>query len=324
MRFERTVQVVDTHTAGEPTRVVLDGLPPIPGTTMAQRRAYLDAHGDPWRGFLLREPRGHPDLFGAIVTPPADPRAQVGLLFIDNGGTLGMCGHGTMGALTALASLGRIRDGEVVVDTPSGLIACTVAPDAASVTIRNVPAFFIRTVEQDGIPVHLAYGGNLFALVEAAAVGLAVCRSDVPRLIETGLALRRSLNDRFAFRHPETEHLLPVELVEFYEEGAPPRNAVVFGHGQVDRSPCGTGTCAKMATLHAMGRLNENEDYRYRGLLDTEFVGRIIGTTRLGDCPAVLPTVRGRAHVTAFGSLLLTEGDPFPSGFDLAARQSER
>lgn len=324
MRIERTVQVIDTHTAGEPTRVVLDGLPPIPGDTMVERRAYLDAHGEPWRGFLLREPRGHPDLFGAIVTPPADPRAQVGLLFIDNGGTLGMCGHGTIGAVTALWTLGRLSGEEVVVDTPSGLITCRVAPAARAVTVRNVPAFFLETVAQDGISIHLAYGGNLFALVEAEAVGLAVRRDALPRLIERGMALRRSLNARFAFRHPETGTKLPVELVEFTEEGDPPRNVVVFGRGQVDRSPCGTGTCAKMAFLHAHGRLGENQDYRYRSLLDTEFTGRIVGTTRVGDRVAIIPTVRGSAHVMGFGTLLLTDGDPFPSGFDLATGRAER
>ncbi len=326
MRIERYVQVVDTHTAGEPTRVVLDGLPPIPGETMAERRAYLEAHGEAWRGFLLREPRGHPDLFGAVVTPPVDPQAQVGLLFIDNGGTLGMCGHGTIGAVTALWTLGRIGGEEVLIDTPSGLVACRVEAGGGAVrvvTVRNVPAFFLETVNWDGVSVHLAYGGNLFALVEAGAVGLDLDSAGLPRLIGQGMALRRGLNERFAFRHPSTGERLPVELVEFYAEGDPPRNIVIFGRGQVDRSPCGTGTCAKMAFLHAHGRLREGEDYRYRSLLDTEFIGRIVGTTRVGKLPAIVPTIRGSAYVTAMSTLLLTEGDPFPAGFDLAAARSE-
>ncbi|MCK4246286.1 proline racemase family protein, partial [Candidatus Bipolaricaulota bacterium] len=174
MKIRRFVHVVDTHTGGEPTRVVIDGLPFIQGKTMAERRAWFEKHGKDLRGFLLREPRGHTNMLGAIVTPPADSRTDLGLIFFDNGGTLWMCGHGTIGAITALASLGRIHKEEVLVDTPSGLVRCHLHSEEGevrAVTFRNVPSFYLETVSWNGIAVQVAYGGNLFALVNAVSLG---------------------------------------------------------------------------------------------------------------------------------------------------------
>ncbi|HIQ00496.1 TPA: proline racemase [Candidatus Bipolaricaulota bacterium] len=320
MRFHRFVQVVDTHTAGEPTRVVLSGIPPIPGRTMEERRRWLAENADDLRRFLLREPRGHTDMFGAIVTQPCSPDADSGVIFLDNGGYLGMCGHGTIGVATALASLGWIDGERVTLDTPSGPVRCRIHRDAngvQAVTFRNVPSFYLTTVRWEGVPVHIAYGGNLFALVEAAAVGIGLVRESLPELMRLGMEIRRWANENHRFRHPATGGELVVELVEFYEEGTPPRNVVVFGEGQVDRSPCGTGTCAKMAYLHAEGRLGVGDEYRYRSILDTEFVGRIVAETELGGTKAIVPEITGSAYITGFGELVLVEGDPFPMGFQL-------
>lgn len=320
MRLRRFVQVVDTHTAGEPTRVVLAGIPPIPGRTMEERRRWLAENADDFRRFLLREPRGHADMFGAIVTPPCSPGADFGVIFLDNGGYLGMCGHGTIGVVTALASLGWIEGDVVTLDTPSGLVHCHIHRDGngvQAVTFRNVPSFYLTAVGWRGVPVHIAYGGNLFALVEASAVGIKLVRESLPEIVRLGMEIRRWVNGNHRFRHPATGGELVVELVEFYEEGDPPRNVVVFGQGQVDRSPCGTGTCAKMAFLHARGLLGVGEEYRYRSILDTEFVGRIVAETEPGGTKAVIPEITGSAFITGFGQLVLVEGDPFPSGFHL-------
>ncbi len=326
MKIRRFVHVVDTHTAGEPTRVVLDGLPPIPGKTMSERRAWFEKHGKDLRGFLLEEPRGHANMFGAIVTPPADSRADFGLIFFDNSGTLSMCGHGTIGAVTALAELGRIHKKEVLLDTPSGLVTCHLhwkEGEVQDVAFRNVPSFFLRTVQWKGVPLHLSYGGNLFALVEASSLGVELKRQNIREIVDLGMAIRSWTNRNLTFHHPATGNSLLVDLVEFYEETDPPRNVVVFGRGQVDRSPCGTGTCAKMAFLYAEGKLAVGEEYRYQSILKTEFTGKVVSETNVGDTPGIIPEVRGSAYVMAISSLVLTDRDPFPTGFNLEGDDGE-
>ena len=326
MKIRRFVHVVDTHTAGEPTRVVLDGLPPIPGKTMSERRAWFDGPGNGLRRFLLREPRGHPDMFGAVITPPVNPAADYGLIFLDNGGTVSMCGHGTIGAVTALAELGRIHKKEVLLDTPSGLVTCHLhwkEGEVQDVTFRNVPSFFLRTEQWKGVPLHLSYGGNLFALVEASSLGVELKWQNIREIVDLGMTIRSWANSNFSFQHPENGAPLRVDLVEFYEETDPPRNVVVFGKGQVDRSPCGTGTCAKMAFLYAEGRLAVGEEYRYQSILKTEFTGKVVSETNVGDTPGIIPEVRGSAYVMAISSLVLTDRDPFPIGFDLEGDDGE-
>jgi len=319
----RSIEVIDTHTAGEPTRVVVDGLPPIPGETMVERRAWFESVGAGLRRFLLQEPRGHDDMFGAVVFPPCRANADVGVLFLEGGETLAMCGHGTIGAVTALVETGRFEGDEIRLDTPAGLVTCRIERDGSavrSVTVRNVASFVFETVRFEGIDVAIAYGGNLFALVDAVALGIPIQRERLPELIAVAGKLKAWINGGWFFRHPESGRGLDVELVEFYEhgaEGSPDRNTVVFGPDQVDRSPCGTGTSAKMALLHARGELAVGEAYVYRSILDTEFVGRIVETTSVGEHPAVIPEITGAAHITGIGRLILTGGDPFPEGFRL-------
>jgi len=155
-------------------------------------------------------------------------------------------------------------------------------------------------------------------LVDAASIGLQVERKHLNKLVDTGMAIRTWANQQTKVHHPETGALLTIDLVEFYEAGDPDRNIVVFGDGQVDRSPCGTGTCAKMAFLHAVGKLSVEKDYPHRGILGTEFTGRIVAETTVGNVPGIIPEITGSAYITAIGSLVLTDDDPFPSGFSLA------
>ena len=320
MRLRRFVQIVDTHTAGEPTRVITGGLPPIPGDSMIDRRRWLETTGAPLRGFLLDEPRGHHDMFGAIITPPVNPEADFGVIFLDNNGTLAMCGHGTIGVATALVSLGQTEGDSIVLDTPAGLVSCHVNRtngEVSSVTFQNVSAFYLHDLDWNGIPVHLSYGGNLFVLVDASSIGLHADREHLSELIDTGMTIRSWTNEQTETYHPATGERLTIDLIEFYEAGDPDRNVVVFGDGQVDRSPCGTGTCAKMAFMHATGKLALEKEYRYSSILSTEFVGKIMGETMVGDTPGIVPQITGSAYITAIGSLILTDGDPFPSGFSL-------
>lgn len=320
MNILRSIQVIDMHTVGEPTRVVLGGLPLIPGETMEKRRCWLAENADDLRQFLLQEPRGHSDMFGAIVTPPILAGTDYGIIFCDCEGYLGMCGHGTIGTVTALASLGWTKKEELVLDTPSGLVRAHIHwadGVARAVSFHNVPSFYLQTVSMDEVPIHIAYGGNTFALVDVQSVGLRAERESLPELVPLGMKIRRWVNDHHAFVHPADGHPLVVELVEFYEQTTPPRNVVIFGRGQVDRSPCGTGTSAKMAFLHAKGKLKIGEEYRYQSILDTEFIGKVAAETLVGDRPGIIPEVTGSAYVIGFNTLMVTEGDPFPRGFVL-------
>jgi len=320
MKILRSIQVVDTHTVGEPTRVVLSGLPHIPGETMEQRRCWLAENSDDLRQFLLQEPRGHNNMFGAIVTPPIRAEADYGVIFCDGKGYLGMCGHGTIGTVTALASLGWTQKEDVVLDTPSGLVRAHIhwkEDVAQAVSFHNVPSFFLQTVSMNKVPIDVAYGGNTFALVDVQSVGLRVEPDSLSELVPLGLKIRQHVNAHHTFHHPATGNPLAVQLVEFYEKTDPPRNVVVFGNGQVDRSPCGTGTSAKMAFLHARGELEVGEPYRYRSILDTEFIGKIVAETAVGDRQGITPEITGSAYVVGLNTLLVTEGDPFPHGFAL-------
>lgn len=320
MRVRRWLPAVDTYTAGEPTRVLLGGFPIPSGMTMEGRRQWFAEHADDFRAFVLQEPRGHQDMFGALITAAVDPKARYGVIFLDGGGYLGMCVHGTIGVVTALASLGWVDNEELFLDTPAGLVRCRIHWDVGepqAVTVQNVLSFYLGRIEVKGIPVDIAFGGNLFALVDLSHLRLAVEAAALPELIRLGIELRDFINQNYHFCHPGTGRPLEVQLVEYYQEGDSPRNVVVFGKGQVDRSPCGTGTCAKMAMLHAEGKLGVGQPYISRGILDTDFIGKITAETKVGNTPAIVPEVTGSAHVVAIGSLVLTEGDPFPTGFTL-------
>ena len=293
---------------------------------MEERREWLSAHADGLRRFVLQEPRGHRDMFGAVLCEPVDETCDVGVLFMESGGYLRMCGHGTIGVVTALASFGWCSGPDVVIDTPAGRVACRVHGDTASpaaVTVRNVPSFYLGDVDVEGITVSLAFGGNLLGLVNVAAVGRRVDRAEIAPLVRTGLRLRARVNELGPWMHPATGQPMCVELIEFYEDGDSPRNLVVFGRGQVDRSPCGTGTSAKMAYLHATERLAVGDRYPYRSVLDTEFVGRIVEETSVGDRRAVVPEITGAAHIISTGNLILDEDDPFPEGFELTPEASD-
>jgi len=312
--------VIDTHTVGEPTRVVLGGILSIPGKTMEERRQWLAESADDLRQFLLQEPRGHNDMFGAFVTSPINPEADYGIIFCDCDGYLGMCGHGTIGAVTAIASLGWTQKDELLLDTPAGLVRTHIHwkdNAVAAVSFQNVPSFYLETVSMDAVPVHVSYGGNTFALVDVEDVRLHVDQTALPKLVRLGMETRHWVNEHHTFVHPADGRPLDVQLVEFYEKTTPHRNVVIFGRGQVDRSPCGTGTSAKMALLHAQGQLKLGEEYRYQSILGTEFVGKIAAETLVGDRPGILPEVTGSAYITGLNTLILTEGDPFPCGFAL-------
>lgn len=329
--FRHMIQVIDSHTAGEPTRIVTSGFPPIPGSTMPEKWQYARDHFDGLRRLIMLEPRGHADMFGALLTPACDPECDYGLLFCDSGGWLTMCGHGAIGAATVLVEMGMASaqkpETTIRFDTPAGHVVAHVETSegkATSAWIENVPSFlFARglSLPVQGIgtlTVDIAFGGNFFLVVPVEQVGLTVEMKHSQQLVEIGLQLLQAANHTFKVRHPTAPHISSIGLVEFTqpgERGADYRNVVVFGEGNFDRSPCGTGTCARMAELHAIGKLELGQTFVHESILGTRFEGTLLRKTRVGEFDAVVPRVKGSAYITGLNTLVLDRADPLPEGF---------
>jgi proline racemase len=331
MRSSLVVTAVDSHTEGMPTRVVTGGLGELPGQTMADRRLYVMHERDSIRRFLMHEPRGHSAMSGAILQRPARPEADFGIVFIEVSGCLLMCGHGTIGTATVLVETGMVDVKEPVTvirfDTPAGLVDATVDVrdgHAEGVTIRNVAAYLhLRdaTIEVAGLGqviLDLAWGGNFYAIVPAASLGLHVEPSSHDQLIRAGLDVMAAVNAQLEFRHPDHTTVTYCHHVMLTEPGdgeVSGRAATAIHPGWLDRSPCGTGTSARMAQLYARGELGLQQDYVHASVIGSRFVGRILDTTKVGDFDAVLPSFRGRAWITGLSSYLLDPDDPYPAGF---------
>ncbi len=334
MRFIRSIQAVDSHTMGEPTRIVTGGLPNIPGKTMVEKKEYLEKEMDHLRSAIMLEPRGHNDMFGSVITNACSEEADFGIIFMDGGGYLNMCGHGSIGAVTVAIETGMVEMKEPVTsvkfDAPAGLISAEAKVEdgkVREVSIINVPAFLYKrdqkvTMEKYGeITFDIAFGGSFFAIVHATQFDLKIIPDNANALKEIGLELRDIINRDIEIQHPTLEHIKTVDLVEFYDEAvnekANYRNVVVFGQGQVDRSPCGTGTSAKLATLHAKGELKEGEEFIYESILGTMFKGEIVGKDKIGEFDAIIPKITGAAYITGFNHFVIDEDDPVKYGFVL-------
>jgi 4-hydroxyproline epimerase len=311
------IDVIDSHTAGEPTRCVISGAPPLGSGSMAARLERLRNTYDAHRRAILCEPRGSDVLVGALLLEPADSKAAAGVIFFNNVGYLGMCGHGTIGVVATLAWLGRISTGEHLLETPVGPVRVWLAENG-EVTIGNVDAYRHRAHVPADVPGYgtlygdVAWGGNWFFLVEGHPFDL--CLEQVDRLTEFTWKIRESL-----VRHGITgANGAEIDHIELCSAPHDPRNHgrnfVLCPGRAYDRSPCGTGTSAKMACLAADGRLAPGEEWRQEGILDTVFTGRI---EREGE--RIIPLIRGSAYVTAVSSLVFETSDPFASGIPASA-----
>lgn len=333
MIFSRGLHAIDSHTAGEPTRIIIGGIPNIKGSTMPEKKAYLEEHLDHLRTAVMLEPRGHNDMFGSILTAPTNPEADFGIIFMDGGGYLNMCGHGTIGAVTAAIETGMVPMTEpvtkVVLEAPAGIVRAEAQVEnkkVKSVAFVNVPAFLYKrdqkvTLDGKEIVFDISFGGSFFAIVHAKQLGLEIKPENTSRLTEVALKLRDIINQEIEIQHPELAHIKTVDLVEIYDEPTHPeatyKNVVIFGQGQVDRSPCGTGTSAKLATLHAKGEIKEGEKFVYESILGTLFYGEIVGTAKVGEYDAVIPKIAGSAYITGFNHFVIDETDPVKHGFVL-------
>jgi proline racemase len=329
----RVFTAVDSHTEGMPTRVVTGGVGPIPGASMLERKLHFERHMDDLRLLLMREPRGHGAMSGAILQPPLRTDADWGVVFIEVSGCLPMCGHGTIGVATVLVETGMVEVSEpetiVRLDTPAGLVEARVAVEggrARSVALRNVSSFLLardRKVRVDGraLTYDMAFGGNFYAILPAESAGLAVDPGRATELIERGLELMAAINESERPVHPLDTRIAGCRHVIFTAPGEDgprsQRSATSIHPGWLDRSPCGTGTSARLAALHARGELDVGEEFVNRSVIGTRFGGRIVEETEVGGLPAIVPEITGRAWITGMGQYVLDPEDPFPAGFSL-------
>lgn len=328
---------IDGHTCGNPVRVVTGGsIPQLRGATMFERRQDFLTHHDWIRTGLMFEPRGHDMMSGSILYPPTRPDCDVGVLFIETSGCLPMCGHGTIGMVTIALEHGLInaRDPERLrLDTPAGLVEAVVMRNGAqvdSVKITNVPSFLLGRgypVEVEGLgelTVDVAYGGNFYAIVEPQKNFSDVSAVQPSELLRWSPKLRAAFNNRHKIAHPENPALDKLTHVMWTGRARTPggsaRNAVFYGDKAIDRSPCGTGTSARMAHLAATGRLREGEAFVHESIIGSTFTGRIESRARVGNHDAIVPSIEGWARVTGFNTIVIDDRDPFAHGFQVVDR----
>ncbi|MFR0693445.1 4-hydroxyproline epimerase [Enterobacterales bacterium AE_CKDN230030158-1A_HGKHYDSX7] len=310
----KRIQVLDSHTGGEPTRLVLDGFPDLGKGSMAERRALLAEQHDSWRAATVLEPRGSDVLVGALLCEPVDPSACAGVIFFNNTGYLGMCGHGTIGLVVSLAHLGRIGPGTHRIETPVGTVEATLHDDR-SVSVRNVASYRYRKQVPVEVPGHglvhgdIAWGGNWFFLISDH--GLRVAGDNLDELTAYTVAVQKALEDQ-GIRGEDGGLIDHIELFADDPE-ADSRNYVLCPGKAYDRSPCGTGTSAKLACLAADGKLAAGDTWRQASVIGSQFEGRFEWAGEPSE-GRIIPTIRGRANISAEATLLLEEDDPFAWG----------
>ena len=336
MKLNKMISVIDTHTAGEAARLVTAGVPKIPGKDIVEKKQYLIDNLDDLRKSVMFEPRGHQDMFGAFLLPPTKEEADFALIFMDTGGYLNMCGHNTIAAVTAAVETGMVdveegaTEKEVVVETPAGLIYATAklkdnGAKVKEVSFKNVESFlYKRDLELDvegvgHIKFDISFGGSFFCILSADQLGLEVKPENASKLKEAGLKIRDAVNANVEIQHPTLSHIKSVDLVEIYDKPSHPeatyKNVVVFGDGNIDRSPCGTGTSAKLATLYAKGELKPGEPFVYESSLGTLFKGRIVEERKLADFDAIIPEITGSGYILGFSNYVYDPDDALTYGF---------
>jgi len=333
MRSRRVFHAVDSHTEGMPTRVIVGGVGAIPGDTMFDRRRYFMANLDGIRKALMYEPRGHAAMSGAILQPPSRPDADWGVVYIEVSGCLPMCGHGTIGVATVLVETGMVEVTEPVtrvrLDTPAGLVVAEVSVSggvATSVSITNVPAFTLgldQTVTVPGygqVTYDMAYGGNFYAITPLRQVGIEFDRANKEAILTAGLRVMAAINEASEPVHPENPEIRGCHHVQFLAPDANARHsrhAMAIYPGWFDRSPCGTGTSARLAQLHTRGEIKVGDDFVNESFIGSRFTGTIVEEATAGGLPAVIPRITGRAWITGTAQYMIDPTDPFPEGFQL-------
>ncbi len=344
MRLARAIQAVDAHACGEPGRVIVGGVLDVPGSTMFEKMCHLQQHGDDLRKLMLREPRGYPAANCNLILPPTQPGADAGYVIMEQVEYPGMSGTNTICVTTVLLETGMLPMREPVteltLEAPAGLIrvrAECAHGKVQTVTFQNVPAFaacldaVVEVPHLGTVMVDVAWGGMFYVIADATRFGLRLTPDEGRDIVRISEMIKAAAAEQLPVSHPEQPGFQGISIAELCgpadRPGADGKNAVTVSTGKldwdrpstwtgvIDRSPCGTGTCARMATLHARGRLKLEEDFRHEGILGTIFTGRLIGETRIGQYEAVIPTITGQAWITGMATYVVDPEDPFPTGF---------
>lgn len=328
-----TFSCIDAHTCGNPVRVVMGGGPQLSGASMSERRQHFLAEFDWIRTGLMFEPRGHDMMSGSILYPPTRADCDIGILFIETSGCLPMCGHGTIGTVTVAVEQGLVRPktpGTLRLETPAGLVIAEynqVGEYVESVRLTNVPGFLHSTgleVDCPGIgplKVDVAYGGNFYAIVEPQPGYRDMADFTAGQLVQLSPVLRKNLNAKYSFQHPENptikglSHILWTGAPKHPEAHA--RNAVFYGDKAIDRSPCGTGTSARMAQLAAKGKLKVGDSFVHESIIGSLFKGKVVDTAKAGNYDAIIPSVEGWARITGYNTIFIDDRDPYKHGFQV-------
>jgi proline racemase/trans-L-3-hydroxyproline dehydratase len=335
MELSTFLTAVDMHTAGEPFRIVTSGFPTIRGGNMKEKNAFVKKNLEHLRRLVLYEPRGRSTMCGAFLVEPSASEADVGVIFMEPIGLVPMCGHGSIAIGKYLVESGRVKVTEPVtrikLDTHAGIVELAVSvkdAKAGETTLRNVASFsYMRNVavstERFGkIKVDIAYGGSLYAIVSAKDVGLKIFPDEAPKLLEYGEIIRKSILKQVEMKHPEDPSLVEVLYVQFsgppVNKKADMRNAVIVAPSGIDRSPCGTGTSARMADLFAKGQMKVGDKFIHESIIGTLFRGKIVRETKVGDYQAIVPEIAGSAYITGFQQLVIEDDDPLKESFLLS------
>jgi proline racemase len=336
MNIVNHIFTVDSHVMGEPLRVVIGGIPFLKGSSIIEKKAYFVENFDHFRSALILEPRGHDNMFGAVLCEPVNKMADIGIFFMHSDGYLNMCGHGIIGAVTSIIELGLInkkidRLTEIVLETPAGLIYAYANIEdglVKDVTFRNVPSFVlydnlkVNFPDIGDISVDIAYGGNFFGLVSARELSLEIKKENVSKLITYGMKLREIINDTTNIYHPYNKDLNKVELIEIYDsygnEKITHKNCVVFGNNQVDRSPCGSGTSAMLALQYFNNKIKINESFINESIIGTKFLGKVVKKVKVGNFDAIIPEIQGKSYITGNHHFIIDNNDPLCKGITLS------
>lgn len=329
----KTFFCVDAHTCGNPVRLVAGGGPDLKGDNMSEKRLHFMREYDYIRKGLMFEPRGHDMMSGSILYPPHDPHNDVAVLFIETSGCLPMCGHGTIGTITIAIEEGLIQPktpGIVRMEAPAGLVLIHYKQEGnkvKSVKLTNIPSYLaaehleVECPDLGMLTFDVAYGGNYYAIIDPQVnfPGLEHFRAD--QLISWSREIRKRINERYTFVHPENPSINGCSHVQWTGAVLNPnssgRNAVFYGDKAIDRSPCGTGTSARMAQLFAKGKLKPGEAFIHESIIGSTFVGRIEGVTKVAGIPAIIPSIEGWAKVTGYNTIIMDDDDPYVHGFQV-------
>jgi proline racemase len=331
LKSRHLITTIDSHTGGEPTRLVVSGIP-VKGCTLLEQRDYMRKNLDHLRSALMCEPRGHRGIFGAIMVPATRPEVDFGIIWVDHDGSyLNMCGHGTIGIGAVCVEAGLLTVTEplttIKIDMPAGLVEARVTVEegrAKRTAIVNVPAFLYRRdveIEVPGfgrIPIDISFGGSFFAAVQSKSLQLDVGPEKVDALVRSGLAIRKAVNAQVEVQHPTLSHIRSVDLVTIWgpgrAKGAKYKNIHVFSDGSFDRSPGGTGTSHMMAMLIERGLMREDEEIVSEGITGSLFGGRVLSKTKVGPFDAWVPEISGTAYLTGFHQFVIDPEDPLAYG----------